>query len=91
MVDKVERLFVLSVRHRFGTIVFLNRTPEGARGTLAQYCTDCWDELFDESDPMPQDPEELIRKYFRTYQSSEFVRRGVDEHYTIEENVEVGP
>jgi hypothetical protein len=84
------KLCVVTIHHRLGVLVFLNRTLKGAREAIAQYCEDCWFELFDEDEePLIEDKEERIKKYFDTYQSPMYVDRGVNEYYTIEEDVEV--
>lgn len=75
-------IFVLTISHRHGGDIYVHQTREGAERNLEGYCRMWWEEAAwndedDGEDPAePEDPTELITRYFSLME---------DESYSIEE------
>ena len=62
--EQVE-VFVLSISHRHGEDYWVHRTEDGAWNSLATWVRECWDEVFDEDEPIDRvTDEDIVDSYF---------------------------
>lgn len=65
-----EEVFVLSISHRHGEDHWVHRTEDGAWNSLTAYVRECWDEVFDEDEPIDGvADEDIVDRYFDRRQS----------------------
>lgn len=58
-------VFVLSISHRHGEDHWVHRTEDGAWNSLAAWVRECWDEVFDEDEPIDRvADDDIVDRYF---------------------------
>ena len=79
-VTAAATVWVLTINHRHGTNIYVNKTEKGALAELSGYVYDNWDELTQRSDTpaigISPDSDEAISYYFEVQ---------TDEYYEIEQ------
>jgi len=69
-----DEVYVLFIEFKHGESVTLHLSESDARGSLAGYCREFWDEAVPDAGLAPDDDEQVIQMYFLHVQ---------DESYTI--------